>query len=216
MPKKLFTPEQLQELENAVKQAESVSGGEIVPVFVKQSSIYELALWRSAFLFSLISGAIMILLYLIDDAFLFLPPYFWLLIPFTFGMLGALAAVSIPSFKRMMIGQLMMNEKVEAKAKSKFLDHGVSLTDQRSGVLILISFFEHKAIILADVGIAELIPDDVWQEIVSELTQGIKKGELMQSINQAILQCGKVIAESGLQKPDGGNNELSDAIIIEN
>lgn len=215
MPKNLFSPQQLQQIEQAVKHAESISGGEIVPVFVKQSSTYEIALWRSGFATSVLAGIILVILYFSNDTILFLPPYFWSLIPITAGLLGALGVILFPALRRMVIGKTLMQAKVEAKAKCLFFDHNVSLTDQRSGILLMISFFERKAIVLSDVGIAELVEPQVWEGIINELTQGIRKGELTQSIGDAILKCGNVVAESGLQRGDNGKNELSDTVIIE-
>jgi putative membrane protein len=215
MPKKLFTSQQLQEIENAVKQAESTCGAEIVPVFVRQSSAYEIALWRGGLIASLFACILLVLLFLASEWLLFLPPYFWLLIPFTTGLLGALAVIVSPYFRRVLIGRNLMQSKVEEKAKAVFFDYKVTQTQQRSGILLMISFFEKKAIVLADMGIAELFPDSVWQEIVSELTQGIRKGDLVKSIINAILECGTVVAESGLRNVEDDGNELSDSVIIE-
>lgn len=215
MPKKLFTPQQLQKIEEAVKQAESKSAGEIVPVFIRQSSLYEIALWRGGVAAAIAGGIALIILYFVADWLLFMPPYFWLLIPLTLGLLGSLLVTYSPGLKRALIGKELMQSKTLEKAKAVFLDLNISNTDQRSGILLMISFFEKRAIILADLGIAELVPDTKWKEIVDQLAIGIRSGNPTQSICDAISKCGKVLSESGLQRSDDDRNELSDTIIFE-
>lgn len=209
------SPEHLKEIEKAVSEAEAESGGEIVPVFSRQSATYEIALWRGAFIGMAFVAIVLSAMYLFAGWFLLMPPYFWVLIPVSAGIVSALAVSQFDSLRRKLIGAELMISKVEEKAKSHFYDHNVSLTAQRSGVLVFISFFEKKAIILADVGIAEVVPDEEWQGVVKRLTDGIKEGAFVKSISAAIRECGSIIAASGLQKALDGGNELSDSVIIE-
>jgi len=214
MPLKI-SPDRLKQIEKAVAEAENESGAEIVPVFSKQSATYEIALWRGGVLFAIAAAVIMVMIYLMEDWFLMMPPYFWTLIPMAAGAVGALAASLIPSLRRTLIGCDLMAQKVEDKAKVHFYNQNLSMTAQRSGVLLFISFFEKKAVILADIGLAELVPNEEWQAVVSRLADGIKRGEIVDSIVEAIRDCGKIIANTGLQKAEDGGNELSDTVIIE-
>ena len=95
-----------------------------------------------------------------------------------------------------------------------FYDHNVHLTEPRTGVLIYVSFFEHQAVILADVGISELVADDCWEEIVQELTSGLKQNQTTKSICQAIEACGKLLKASGVHQPTDDDNSLSDEVRI--
>ena len=210
----LFTSGELQQIQQAVKQAESTSGGEIVPVLARQSSFYETAFWRTGFLFALLAGALLSALYLFTDYLLLLPPYLWLLIVLIVGLLGALLAQWIPSVKRLFIGKAMQEARVLDQAKDMFYDHGISFTEQRTGVLIYISFFERRAVILADVGINELVPTGAWDTIVDQLTAGIKEGQRTDSISEAILACGQLLEESGVQRAVEDGNELSDEVHL--
>ena len=99
----LFTPEELQQIQQAVQQAEATSGGEIVPVLARQSSFYETAFWRAGFWFALFAGTVLSVLYVTTTYLLLLPPYLWLLIVLVAGLLGALLAQALPSFKRWLI-----------------------------------------------------------------------------------------------------------------
>lgn len=211
----LFTPEELQEIQQAVKQAEATSGGEIVPSLARQSSFYETAFWRAGFLFALFASIVLSVLYLATDYLLLTPPYLWLLIVLVSGLLGALLAQWIPPFKRLFISKVVQEARVLDQAKDMFYDHGVSFTEQRTGILIYVSFFEHQAVILADVGINELVPPDAWDTIISQLTAGLQQGRYAASISEAIIACGQLVEESGVQRAVEDGNELSDEVRIE-
>ena len=212
MAQDLFTSEELQHIQAAVQQAESFSDGEIVPVLARQSSFYETAFWRSGFLLASLAGLILTVLYLTTDYLLLLPPYLWLLLVLAAGLLGALLAQLVPSWKRLFISKAMQEARVLDQAKDMFYDHGISFTEQRTGILIYISFFEHQAVILADVGIDELVPLSSWKEIIDRLTTGLKQGRRVDSISEAIIACGRLLEESGVQRAIEDDNELSDEV----
>ena len=210
----LFTPEELQQIQQAVQQAEATSGGEIVPVLARQSSFYETAFWRAGFWFALFAGTVLSVLYVTTTHLLLLPPYLWLLIVLVAGLLGALLAQTLPSFKRVLISSAVQEARVLDQAKDMFYDHGVSFTEQRTGILIYVSFFEHRAVILADVGINELVPEGAWGTVVNQLTDGLKQGQRATSLSEAILACGRLLEESDVQHAVDEGNELSDEIRL--
>ena len=210
-----LTREDLQQIEQAVKEAEERTGGEIVPVLAKESSFYEIALWRSAAIFAGLMGVLLTLLYLLTDVLLFMPPYLWLLLVLTAGLVGMMLAVSFWPVKRWLLGKQLVEARVIDQAKNMFYDHNVHLTSQRTGVLIYVSFFEHQAVVLADVGIDELVPEDSWVTIVQRLTEGMKKGQTTESLCEAILACGRLLEESGIQKPIDDDNQLSDDVRVQ-
>ncbi len=212
MAKHLFTTEELQQIEQAVRDAEAASGGEIVPVFVRQSSFYEMALWRGGFLLSAFTALALTLFYAFTDGLLFLPPYLWLLIVLTAGLWGALLVAVLPSLKRWLIGKRPMHVRALDQAKNMFYDYQVADTEQRTGILLFISFFEKQVVILGDVGISEVVPEDRWQDIVTTLIQGLKQGKTTPSICQAIQSCGQLLEQSDIQHAESDNNELSDNV----
>src|SRR6187402_192007 len=63
--KKRFTPQELERIKAAVREAESKISGEIVPVFVEKSGFYSIANYRGA----LLGAAIIFLLIIILDRY---------------------------------------------------------------------------------------------------------------------------------------------------
>ena len=212
MVQDLLTSEELVQIQQAVEQSEANSGGEIVPVLARQSSFYESAFWRAGFVFASLAGVVLSVLNFATDTLLLLPPYLWLLIVLMTGVLSALFVQLVPSFKRLFISRTVQEARVLDQAKDMFYDHGVSFTEQRTGILIYVSFFERRAVILADIGINELVPHGVWEDILHQLMQGIRQGQRAASLAKAITACGQLLEESGVQKAVEDGNELSDEV----
>jgi putative membrane protein len=152
--------------------------------------------------------------YLTTDLLLFMPPYLWLLLVLTSALIGMTLVVSAWPVKRLFLGRGMMAARVLDKAKNMFYDHEVHLTEPRTGILIYVSFFEHQAVVLADLGIDELVPEESWQLIIQKLTQGLKQGRTTESICEAIRACGQLLEDSGVHKPIDDDNNLSDEVRI--
>lgn len=216
MSHNLFTQEELLQIKNAVIEAEKNSGGEIVPIFSRQSSWYEQTLWRAGALFSLLTAILFTILYLSSDVLLWLPPYLWLLICTTGGIAGATLTESVPALKRFFISRESLQQQVEGRAQQLFVEQSVSHTEQRTGILLYISFFEKHALILPDIGISEVVNHELWEDILQNLVSTMKGGQYTTAICNAIASCGKVLADSGIQKAEDDNdNELPDEIHID-
>lgn len=212
MPKNLFSKDELSRIEKAVREAEAASGGEIVPVFARQSSFYEMALWRGGFVLAILMSVILLVVNETTDALLFLPPYVWIVIVFSSGIIGAAIVMQFPALKRWIIGKKIMQARVEDQAQNMFYQHNVSFTDQRTGILLYISFFEKMAVILPDIGIAEVVPEEAWGKVIADLTTHLKRGHTIKGISSAIQACGKLLEESHIQIADDEGNELSDEV----
>lgn len=209
-----LTRDDLQLIAQAVARAEQTTGGEIVPVLTDGSDHYEPALWRAGAIAATLAGLALTLSYTVGEALLFLPPYLWLLTLLAAGS-GAMAlAADNWRFKRWFLSREHLQQRVLAKAKVAFHDHGVHHTEQRTGVLIYVSFFERQAVILADVGIAELVPNEAWETIVQQLVGGLRAGQTVASICGAIEQCSGLLADSNIQKPIDDDNQLDDQVRV--
>ncbi len=211
MSKSLFSAQELKQIGQAVQEAEAQSAGEIMPVFLQSASFYETAYWRGSFLFAAVVAVVLSLLYFFTDVLLFAPPYLWLVFVLASGALGALLVYAVPAFKRMLLGKDVMVNRTVGQAKNMFYDYQVMGTEQRSGILLFISFFERQAIILPDIGLAELVEEQQWQKIVDTLVQGISRQQITDSICQAIHSCGQLLQESGLQST-ADENQLPDQL----
>lgn len=209
-----LSQQDFQQIEAAVAQAEQQTGGEIVPVLAESADDYEAAIWRAGAAAMVAMAICLWLVYASGDVLLFLPPYLWLLIVLAAGSAAMALAAGSGAVKRAFVSRRQMRERVLAQAKVAFHDHGVHCTEQHTGVLIFVSFFERQAVVLADVGIAELVPDSAWQGIVEHLVAGLREGRIAAALSRAVAECGELLAGSGIQAPVNNDNELDNAIRI--
>lgn len=206
-------------VEDAVKVAESRTAGEIVTVLCERSSDY--ARWRAF----LVAAATVVCATVLDRAW----PYLlsaapgiervlphdvssWL-IPFQVAVAAVfwwLSGRAAPL--RRVLPAKVTTAAVAARAKQAFLDHGVTETRDRSGVLIFVSELEHRVQILADRGIHERVGVEGWQRHVRTITKSIREGKAGNGIVEVVEEIGEELA-SAFPRREDDENELPDAVV---
>jgi putative membrane protein len=190
----------------AVRRAEALSRGQIVPVVVEKSDAYPEARFRGAILAAALAAAVVLALHaplsLVELA----------LLQLVAGIAGALVAMWDP-IERLLVGARAMDEAARARAMRAFQENGLHRTEHGTGVLVFASLFEHAAVVLGDHGIHERMGDD-WGRAVAALTAGMSAGEPAKGFVDAIAVCGAKLAEhfprdAQAKRPP---NELEDAI----
>jgi putative membrane protein len=97
-------------------------------------------------------------------------------------------------------------------AVEQFMARGLTLTRDRTGVLIFVALAEHYARIIADEGISRHVNNREWQEAVDALIAHIREGRIAEGFIVAIEKCGAVLAKHA--PPSGRGNELPDRIYV--
>lgn len=96
-------------------------------------------------------------------------------------------------------------------ALEQFFERGVGRTHNRAGVLIFVSLAEHYARIIADKALDDRISETDWRTAVEELTVRLRQGEVTEGFVAAILRVGDLLERAA--PPDGGGNDLPDALV---
>ncbi|MBL7876225.1 MAG: TPM domain-containing protein [Cyclobacteriaceae bacterium] len=210
-----FSPDDLERIKKAVKEAESKISGEIVPVFVEKSSNYTIANYRAA----LIGAAAVFFLIVIFDRYVptlaVYDPVLIFALVMLGGFIGALKSHYINFVKRLMLSQSYMDMATRRRAETAFLEEEVFNTRQRTGIMIFISFFEHEVIVMADKGISKVVDQKEWDSIVRKIIDHVKQGKIVDGIEAAILRCGEILLERGFVITADDVNELKDDLRIE-
>ena len=190
----------------AVKRAEALSRGQLVPVVVEKSDPYPEARWRGATTAVAIATGVVLAahwpLSLVELALLQLAA----------GVLGALLASWDP-IERALAGRRALDEAARARAMRAFHEHGLHRTAEGTGVLVFASLFEREAVVLGDHGIHARMGDD-WSRAVAALAAGMKAGDPAKGFVDAIALCGARLAEHFPRDPSRQppRNELEDTI----
>jgi putative membrane protein len=213
-----FNEADLARIKQSVKEAEDKISGEIVPVIVERSGNYTIALYKSAVVFATISFVFMIILdrYIIQDPTntLYYDPVFIFFAVVSAGLLGALLATIVEPLKRFFITKRHFDEQTRIGAEAAFLEQEVFSTRHRTGIMIFISFFEHKVIVMADRGISKVVDQSMWDQLVAGLIGHIREGKPTEGLEVAIKRCGEILLEKGFHKTADDINELRDDLRI--
>lgn len=214
MAKFKFTENQKKAIENAVKDLEKDSCGEIVAYYVDSSDDYDEISW---YLSSLI-GFFTLTVFGVFSYLWKLPFYITILDVVIFTSAIMLISFLIPHLfppLRVWLANKSKKEYVaKRRAKLAFLDENVFQTEERVGILIFISRLEHEVVVLGDAGINSKVKENDWEEIVETVTNSIKKKEITDGIVTAISQCKKLLLEHGFVRKQTDTNELSDGIRV--
>lgn len=204
--KEIFSEQEKQLIESAVKRVEKCTSGEIVPMIVDESYDYPRAEILGAGLFSLAAGITLSWAFFGESLWHFL--WIFVLCYFPFKLLIR----KIPALRRRLIHPEEMSLEVEEKAIVSFLEHGLHHTRDETGILIFISLFERRVHVLADRGINNVVPANTWDGIVQKITDGMHRGETCHALCAAIDMCGRLLEEHFPVKDDDVD-ELTNLII---
>lgn len=206
----IFGEEDLAAITEATRAAEGRTAGEIVPYIVARVDSHGEARLAGALL-----GALS--LSLLAGLTHFLGEHWggsgilWITLP---TLLGALLGSTVAGFApigRRLIPQEDLANRVRRRAEAAFLQEEVFKTRHRTGILIFLALWEHRAVILGDEGIHRVVPPNTWDDLVARLTRGIGAGRPKEALIEAITRCGEILAEHELDRLPDDQDELADA-----
>lgn len=196
-------------INSLIKEAESKTKAEIVPMIVHHSDTYPAAHFRAAIIVSFL-----FCLGLYFSPFTFINPiyFLWIQIP---GLFLGYYLGQFPIVTRALITKYEIEQEVTQKAYEAFFNHNLHLTQHHNGVLILISMMERKVKIIADNGIASKVDQHIWDEILYEFSDKMHAGQFTEGLKHCIEAVSNVLQvhfpSTGTEK----NNELKNDLIEE-
>ncbi len=209
---KFFSPADLQEIEASVRAAEARSSGEIVPYAVSRSDHYEGAAWKGATLGALAAVVAAGIARWAGDAW-GMPSPAWVMLPaMAGGALGYLAAAAIRPIRLALTGAAKVQHRVRQRAVAAFLENEVFKTRERTGVLIFLSLFERRVVVLADSGINSRVAQHEWDGVVAGVVAGIRAGRPGKALAGAIGQCGDLLERRQVVRAADDTDELPDRL----
>ena len=198
-PGDIFREEAKTSIKAAVASIESRSSAEVVVTARRASGHYQ----NADYLAGLVVLFVVLAVFLYHPAefdFTYLP--LELLGAFVF---GAVLSASVPPVRRLFLSRKRMASEVERSARSAFFELGIGKTRGRTGVLVFVSAFERKAIVVSDVG----VPSSEALLRAKERVGGVARSGNLAAFVSALGDVGKELA-SLLPRADDDVNELPD------
>lgn len=216
MADSLFTASEHERIAAAVAAAELQTSGEIVPYVVARSGQYDVATWKAASVFALLSA-----LLALGFAFLYdgwglgwlYTGWAMVMVMTLGGALGALLAMAAP-VRRMFAGVDAMAQQVHRRAAIAFVEEEVFDTRDRTGILLFVSLLEHRIEVLGDEGINAKVEPGEWVEVVELIRNGIVADDLAGGMVAGIEKCGELLHRRGVEIRDDDTDELSDGVRV--
>lgn len=205
----LFSEADLEAIRRATAAAERSTSGEIVPYVVERIDDHAEARWRAATIGALVAA-------LAAGAVHALVGYWsghgvaWITLPVLAGAgLGYLIGGAGPVARWLMPADAL-DLMALRRAEAAFLEEEVWRTRDRTGILVFLALFEHRAVILADQGIHRAVPPGLWQELVAMLVEGVAAGEAAPALERTVRRCGEILDEHRVERRPDDLDELDD------
>jgi putative membrane protein len=209
---RFFSDADREAIQAAVREAEARTSGEIVPYVVDRSDEYPSGAWKGAALGALLAPMIAFALYRWSTLW-GIPLEYWIALPAPLGAAVAyLVAAFVPPVRRWMAGEHTMEARVRGRAAAAFLEQEVFRTDYRTGILLFVSLFERRVVLLADAGINQKVEQGQWESITRRLAGEIRRGRRGPAMVEAIRACGELLAKHQVELRADDRNELGDEL----
>ncbi len=197
----------LEAVHEAIRSAERRTVGEIVPVVVERSDEHPHAGLAAALTFTF-AGTTLLVAQAPWHA-----PQWVLLAQAALALMGWALCRVLPGFARLFVSEARATHVAAEQALQEFATLDLHRTAERSGVLIFISLFERRVIVLGDSGIDARVGAEHWKAVDEAVVAGIRRGSLRQGLVDGITLAGAVLAEHF--PPRGGErNELPDRVVV--
>jgi putative membrane protein len=199
---KLLTNEEAERIRQAIHSVEMSTAGQIRVSIVRRSSRLHPVAW--AFLAVVIG----LLFYAGRDRAEWGHPSAWdVSASSAIGAVGGAFLVWIGSLLR-------TGSTVQRRAEHEFVRLGMARTSGRTGILLLLSVSERRAVLLADQGIHGKVDEGTWERIVDELVSTLRKGRRADGLVEAVGRIGLVLAKHVPRSPED-QNELPDDVALD-
>ena len=125
-------------------------------------------------------------------------------------ILGTVLAANVDTLLRALSRDRTLENNVGSAARAAFFELGISRTLGRNGILVYVSLFERRCILLTDVGIDVAKLEPGWHAATSQLEQAVKRRDLPAFL-KAIESLGPVLGRAH-PRSDDDVNELPDEV----
>ena len=206
-----FSSKQADQLNQITRDLERRTGVQIIAAVVDKSDAYPEIPWK-AFALGSAASALLIWLWQVLQPARFMP--LTQLVPILgAGLTAALLTVLWPAFARFFLDGARSAGEVDQYARALFLEREIFNSPSRTGILLLVSLFERRVIILPDNGITGRVDPSALQPVIDRMTALLRRGEHFAAFAEGLALLEATLAAAGFTADNGESNHLSDTLI---
>lgn len=206
--------EERNRLDQRIADAEKRTGAQIVLAIIERSDSYAELPWKSFALGSSLAGlvvGVMNLMWPLTSPFTAAFPAIVVMLAAGAGL--ALLCIFVPDFARLFLNLHRTDVETRQYAESLFLSRQLFATHDRKTVLLLLSFFERRIVVLPDAGLTGQLKQEDVEKIIAHMRVYLKAGQTALALETGLDKLEEMIA--GDHQSGSVVNELSNDIIEE-
>lgn len=201
-------------LDERIARAETHTGTQIVLAVIERSDAYPEIPWKAFALgVSFAAFAVLILQIVFPLPSAQTAALLTVVILLSAGAGPALLCFFVLEFSRLFLSRERAETETRQYAEYLFQDRELFLTSNRRAVLLMISLFEHRIVVLPDKGLAGELSDSLSHAVISPMRSHLKAGRLAQAFEAGLDVLEKIIPFE--KRPLQGKDDLPNAIIEE-
>lgn len=127
------------------------------------------------------------------------------------GATAALATVFLPGFARLFLDAARREAETRQYAAAFFLANGLSRTQRRRAILVLVGVFERSVVVLQDSGLA--LAEAELQEVIARMTPQLAAGRVAPALREGLDALEALLAAKGYA--GGGTDEIAQEVFEE-
>jgi len=200
-------------LDLRVAETEKRTGSQIVLSVIQRSDAYAELPWKAFALGASVAGLILLLLHRrLHDWYPDASALIVVVGILACGVLLALLTVMMLRFAKLFLPDYRAEVEVQQYAKALFLERELFATRQRTGILLLVSLFEHRVVILPDKGLRERLTEDDVSNMIAAMTPLLKRKQIAAAFDASLDYLSRILTAAS---PEVHSDELPNDIIEE-
>ena len=130
------------------------------------------------------------------------------------GAIAGLAATRIDAFARLFLGAARARAEVRQCAEGLFLTREMFKTPRRDAVLVMVSQFERRVVVVPDVHYRGRITHEDWEGVVAHMTPKLREGRAVDAFTTGLAAIEAMLVAKGIAASAGEReNLLPDALL---
>jgi putative membrane protein len=209
-----FTDDQARRIQELADRIERRTGVEILAAVVGKSDVYPEIPWK-AFALGVSAAALLLSIRTIAQpewvtASGALLPAFFLLAT---GSAAALLSVFWPTIGRLFLDGTRAETETMQYARSLFLEREIFRARDRNGILLLVSLFERKVVLLPDTGAAGRLDPQALQDLVARMGALLRRGDRCPALLEGLAVLEEALIRAGFAAAAGTEDRIPEELI---